>query len=185
MSDENPSKGSMPQPRALPAAGWLGPLSALVLILLGVVAGQDALARWGVSGLGSSWLGTVFTDIDGLRAATWNVPAGVVLVLIGLVVLYAALKPRRRTHVQADGDADLWFTPTALEALGRDAAEGVPGVARVSVTSTRSAVRVRVATDNPDEVSGPVEDAVRSRLEGAGVSVSVKTHRYRSEGAEL
>jgi len=169
----------------MPAAGWLGPLSAVALILLGAVAGQDALARWGVSSVGSSWLGTVFTDVNGLREATWNVSVGFALVLIGLVVLYLALKPRRRTHVQADGDADLWFTPAALEVLGRDAAEGVPGVARVSVTSTRSAVRVRVASDNPGDVSGPVEDAVRSRLEGAGVTVSVKAHRYRSKGAEL
>lgn len=179
------STPDVPQPRALPAAGWLGPVLALALVALGVVAGQDSLARWKLAGLRSSWLGSAFSSLDGLRAATWSVPVGVVLVLLGLALLLVALKPRRRTHVSVEGDADLWISPEALAAMARDAADGVPGIGRVTVNASRSAVRVRVASDRPDEVAGSVEEAVKSRLAGADVSVSVRTHRFRSEGAEL
>jgi hypothetical protein len=183
MSTQNASRSDLPGPRALPAASWLGPLAALVLIGVGVVLGQEALFRWGV--VDTSWLGSLLTGLDGMRAGSWTVPAGVVLVLLGLVLLFLALKPRRRTHVRVDGDADLWMSPTALAALARDAAEGVPGVARVSVSGSPSAVRVRAGAEHPDGVAAAVEEAVRSRLDGADVRLSVRTHRYRPEGAEL
>lgn len=183
MSTSTPARPDLPGPRALPAAAWLGPLVALVLIALGVVLVQEALARWGV--VATSWLGSALTSIDGMRAGTWAVPAGVVLVLLGLLVLLVALKPRRRTHVHVDGEADLWMTPAALSALARDAAEGVPGVARVSVAASRSAVKVRAAAEHPEHVTEPVQEAVASRLAGADVRVSVRTTRYRPEGAQL
>jgi hypothetical protein len=183
MSEQNPTKSDLPGPRARPAAGWLGPLVALLMIALGVVLVQEALARWGV--VSTSWLGSFLTNVDGLRAGTWTVPAGVVLVLLGLLVLLAALKPRRRTHVRVDGEADLWMTPTALASLARDAAEGVPGVARVSATGSRSTVKVRAAAEHPADVAAAVEQAVTDRLDGAEVRVSVRTTRYRPEGAQL
>jgi len=182
-SSGTPARPALPGPRALPAAAWLGPLVALVIIAAGVVLVQEALARWGV--VTTSWLGSLLTGIDGMRAGTWVVPAGVVLVLVGLLVLLVALKPRRRTHVHVDGEADLWITPTALTALARDAAEGVPGVARVSVTGSRSAVKVRAAAERPEDVADAVQEAVASRLAGADVRVSVRTTRYRPEGAQL
>lgn len=181
MSTPNPARTT--GPRARPAAGTLALLVALVVIALGVVAGQDALARWHVSGTGTSWLGSVLDGLDGLRAATWTAPVGVALVVAGLLVLVVTLKPRRRTHAQVDGEADVWVSPSALAALARDAAEGVPGVARVAVSSSRSAVRVRVASDAPDRLAGPVEEAVRDRLDGARVKVTVRTTRVREEGA--
>jgi hypothetical protein len=174
-----------PAPRALPAAAWVGPAAAVLLLALGVVAGQDALARWGVTSVGTSWLGSTLDGLDGLRAAAWTVPVGIALVVVGLLLLVTALKPRRRTHVQVEAAADLWLAPSALSALARDAAEGVPGVSRVSVAATRTAVRVRAAADHPDQVAGPVEEAVRARLAGAQVKVTVRTHRLPSEGAEL
>jgi hypothetical protein len=183
MSTTQPSRSDLPGPRARPAAGWLGPLVALVMIAVGVLLVQEALARWGV--VATSWLGSILTTVDGLTAGTWTVPAGVVLVLLGLLVLLAALKPRRRTHLRVEGDADLWITPSALTALAREAAEAVPGVARVSVSGSRSTVKVRAAAEHPDTVAPAVQEAVSSRLEGADVRVSVRTTRYRPEGAEL
>ncbi len=86
----SPQRVSVPPPRALPAAAWLGPLSALVLVALGVVLGQEALSRWDV--VGTSWLGVALKDVDGMRAGTWTVPAGVVLVLLGLLLLVGDLQ---------------------------------------------------------------------------------------------
>ena len=179
----SPQRVSVPPPRALPAAAWLGPLAALVLVALGVVLGQEALSRWDV--VGTSWLGVALKDIDGMRAGTWTVPAGVVLVLLGLLLLVGTFKPRRRTHVRVDGDADLWMSPTALAALARDAAEGVPGVARVSVSASATAVKLRAAAEQPDQIASAVEQAVTARLDGADVRVSVRTQRFRPEGAVL
>ena len=179
----SPQRVSVPPPRALPAAAWLGPLAALVLVALGVVLGQEALSRWDV--VGTSWLGVALKDVDGMRAGTWTVPAGVVLVLLGLLLLVGTFKPRRRTHVRVDGDADLWMSPTALAALARDAAEGVPGVARVSVSASTTTVRLRAASERPEAVAPAVEEAVTARLAGADVKISVRTHRFRPEGAPL
>ncbi len=183
MSTPNTARPDLPGPRARPATAWLGMLAALLLIGVGVVLVQEALSRWGV--VGASWLGSFLETLDGTRAGTWTVPAGVALVLLGLLVLVVALKPRRRTHVRVAGDADLWMTPAALTALARDAAEGVPGVARVSVGGSRSAVKVRAAAEHPDDVGPAVDQAVTSRLDGAEVRVSVRTTRYRPEGAQL
>jgi Family of unknown function (DUF6286) len=183
MSTSNPARVTVPPPRALPAAAWLGPLSALVLVAIGVVLGQEALSRWGVAG--RSWLGVALEDVDGMRAGTWTVPAGVLLVVLGLLLLVATFKPRRRTHVPVAGEADLWMSPTALAALARDAAEGVPGVARVSVSASTTTVRLRAAAERPDAVAPAVEEAVTARLAGADVKISVRTHRFRPEGAPL
>ena len=102
-----------------------------------------------------------------------------------LLLLVATFKPRRRTHVRVDGEADLWMSPTALAALARDAAEGVPGVARVSVSASTTTVRLRAAAEDPDRVASAVEEAVAARLAGADVKLSVRTHRFRPEGAQL
>lgn len=185
MSTSTRARVAPPAPRALPAAAWVGAAVAVLLVALGVVAGQDALARWGVPAVGASWLGATLDGLDGLRAAAWTVPVGIALVVVGLLVLAVALKPRRRTHVPVEAAADLWLSPAALSALARDAAEGVPGVARVSVAATRTTVRVRAAADRPEEVAGPLEEAVRARLAGAQVKVTVRTHRLPSEGADL
>ena len=158
-----PQRVSVPPPRALPAAAWLGPLAALVLVALGVVLGQEALSRWDV--VGTSWLGVALTASTACAPAPGRSrrrgPGRA-----GLLVLVVTLKPRRRTHARVDGDADLWVSPSALAALARDAAEGVPGVARVRV-SLRPAVRVRAAA-SPRPLAGPVEEAVTGPLDGAG-----------------
>ena len=58
-------------------------------------------------------------------------------------------------------------------------------MARVSVSASATAVRLRAAAERPDAGRSAVEEAVTARLDGADVKVSVRTHRFRPEGAVL
>jgi hypothetical protein len=157
---------------------WPALVLGLVLVGLGVVAAQDALSRWGVIAQ-EPWLAAAIDGLDGLTAGSWAVPVGAVSALVGVLLVALALVPRRRTHLALAGPADLWLTPAAVETLARDAANGVPGIAELDVRASRSRVRVRAGADDPQRVSGPLEQAVTARLEQLPVRVSTSARRTR------
>lgn len=79
----------------------------LAVIALGVIAVRDALVSLGWVA-GSRWIDTVPRIADDVRWSSWWAwPATVGAIVLGLVLLIAALKPRRRSHIPVSGD--LWF----------------------------------------------------------------------------
>ena len=84
-----------PPPLAPAAAHYVGVISALLLIAAGAVGIRDGIAAAGwISG--PSWTRAAIDWFDGQSAHGWMVPVGAVLAAIGLGLVLAALKPRRR-----------------------------------------------------------------------------------------
>lgn len=106
----------------------------------------------------------------------------VVLMIVGLVLLYVELKPRKvsRITISSDDDnVDAAITRRGLTALATRAATGVDGVRRASVTAT--ARKVTVVTDaaardkaTATSLREPVTDAVRTAIAGLGLAKAPK-----------
>ncbi|MEI7056519.1 DUF6286 domain-containing protein [Nocardioides sp. CCNWLW239] len=143
-------------------------LLALVLLALAVVAVRDLLISQGWA-TGSQVAPAVVDGSDGLRSSVGLAIAGGVVALLGLVLVWLAIKPGRRTHLRVTGDADLWLSPGAVAALAQETADRLPGVMSAdSSRSTRRRIVVdivaapRDAADGPHGAAGVVEhvDAV-------------------------
>jgi hypothetical protein len=112
MSSPGPQEGRMTstvakKPVAAPAAATAGIIASLAVIAAGAVGIRDTLVSVGALD-GRSWLEWLFDKAEVLKPVDWMIPAGIGAVLIGLWFLFAALKPRKRTHKPV-GDAGVWI----------------------------------------------------------------------------
>lgn len=168
-------------PRGRPAASGVSLVLGAALIGVGVVAVHDLAVDRGWSG-GPSWTGSLLDDVDGLTAGTGVVVTGVAAVVIGLLLLVAALKPAPRTHETTPGQADVWVTRRAVRAVAVGAAEDTAGVETARARHRRGRVVVTVQSDRPDAAT-LVEASVSEALAGLtthAVSVTTKEVKHDS-----
>ena len=105
------------KPVANPTAAVPAVLFALVLIAAGVVLGREALLKLGALD-GSEWVGPAASNLDGLTAQQWMLPAGIAAVVIGFVLVFVAIRPRRRTH-RALTEQGVWLRKGDVAAVAR------------------------------------------------------------------
>ncbi len=141
----------------------LGLLAALALTALGVVAGHDALA-WGGVVQGDPWTRLMVRALDARQASPWLVPIGVLLVLLGLWLLFVALRPRPRPATQLKAQTGVYLRTRDVARLSRGAAESVGGVLSADTRASRRAVDVTVHTTGDSAIPAAVEEAVTRRL---------------------
>ncbi|NMD56602.1 MULTISPECIES: hypothetical protein [Tsukamurella] len=79
----------------------------LCVLALGVLAVRDTVVSLGWVA-GHRWLDTVPRIADDVQWAWWAWPATIGAIVLGLVLLIAAVKPRRRSHAPVTDD--LWFS---------------------------------------------------------------------------
>ena len=96
-----------PAPRGFASSTAVGVLIAITFIAVGVIAIRDAVSA------GPDWVAPVLNSVSQQHWQWWYWPAAVLAVVAGLVLLIAAVKPRRRTHVDI-GD-DVWVTRSAAK----------------------------------------------------------------------
>jgi hypothetical protein len=125
-------------PVAAPAATVLAGLLALTSIAVGVIAARDVLI-WTGAITGTPWIATALNVLDGLTAEWWMLPAGIAVAVLGLLLVFAAVKPRRRTHRPLQVP-DTWITPRDVIRMTRGAGAAITGVA--TATATGSARRI-------------------------------------------
>lgn len=172
--------------RVLAALLSLAVITAGVLLIIEVIAdrvsNRPAVVDWRPA-------------YDWAKRTTWN--AGsirvtcAVLILAGLVLLIAELKPARVSRLAADPDQtgaagiDTAYTRRGLAAAVRSAATGVDGVRGVSVKVRRRKITVAATTAAQDQAAArglrdPILAAVRERLTALKLrrdpSVSVRVH---------
>lgn len=139
-TDGAPARASQLEPAkppvAAPAATGVTIVLALVLIALGVIAVRDVLL-WTGAIAGTPWIINALNYFDGLTAQTWMLPAGIAVAILGLFVVFAAVKPRRRTH-QPLSAPDTWITTRDLSRAARGAVQTLTGVA---TTTARGSAR--------------------------------------------
>ncbi len=154
-----------PAPVAAAAASKVAVLLAILLAALGVVAVRDAVVGLGWAS-GATWLPAAADAIDGFEPVDWLTIAGVAVVLIGLLLIVLALKPRRRTAVAVSAQTPMYVTVDGIAALAGTAARDIAGVVDARATSSRRrvVVRCRVTRDDSGAMRTTISDAVTRSL---------------------
>ncbi|GAA1881695.1 DUF6286 domain-containing protein [Lapillicoccus jejuensis] len=183
-SDVTPAPAKAPA--AAPATVVTGVLLALVLLGVGVVFLRDALLAAGAV-TGTPWL-RWFADKAELISASspWMLWAGPVAVVIGLVLIVAALKPRKATHWAAEEPGVHIGRSDAARLVANAAHESTSVVAARADVSGRRALRVTartVATDT-NGVTAEVDRAVTHRLAALRPTPSIRTRVVTSSPKE-
>lgn len=159
-----PAKGSAPS--AMSWAAYVGILIALAMLGAGVIALRDSAISAGWLS-GSPWITAAIDWIDGLTFVAWMIPAGVVTILLGAWILYAAVRPRRISACAVRARTSVWLDSTAVARIASATADRVPGVlrARTSAGLRKATVTVHVgAADIGPHVEAAVAAAVRRAL---------------------
>lgn len=181
---------SATQLRRRPSRGVPATLVALVVLAVAVAATTAAVTRL-ASG---SWPGWAADPARSVAQQSWGaapvLAAAVVGVVLGLVLLLAALLPGRRTGVPVDltvtsaEQSEVVITQRGVARLAAAAADEVDGVESVDVSVSARLVRVEVVTasrSDVESVRSAVQSSVEDRLDvlGSGPVCEVQT-RVRS-----
>lgn len=104
---------------------------------------------------------------DGLHNIQWNdtaaLGAGVAAVLLGLLLLLAALLPGKPTVLPLTGDVDAGVTRRSLRNALQSAAGSVDGVSKAKLKLGRRTIVARIRTDRTNTAG--LTDAVRAALD--------------------
>lgn len=171
-------------PRATPAAVPAATLIAFAVLALALASGRELLIARGTIP-GAPWLRNSFEWLGRLHWSEWIVPVAVGSIVLGIVFIGAALKPRPRTHlpVRGGGQASIvWLRPTDLARNCSSEAVTVPGVASARTTVDRKRVTVHVIRNEADsapEIASAVHAAVQPNvaLLGTALALQVKVKR--------
>ncbi|MGC5247000.1 DUF6286 domain-containing protein [Gordonia sp. DT219] len=167
------AEGKIFAPAAYPGAAIVGAVLGLLLIGLACIGIRDLIVRVGWLD-GSSWTQNSAAWIAERTWQTWMWPVAVILVLLGLWLLWLAVKPRRRTHVQL-GDYQVMWTrrgdvarrasAALLTVTGVDHATTVVGRRRAKVTVTVSGeVDKTLLHDRATEAISPLKHPPRVKI---------------------
>lgn len=173
---------SSKKPVANPTAAVPAVVCALVLIGAGVVLGRDSLLRAGAID-GSEWAGPALKTLDGLTAQQWMLPAGVAAVIVGFILVFVAVRPRRTTHRPLT-EQDVWLRRSDVAAIARAAVISSPAVDSATAKAGNSKVTVAVTTAEGNDVAAlksSVVDSVDQALRPLASPPKVRT-RVRSTG---
>lgn len=154
-------------PKAAPGVVVAASVVALLPIALAVVAIHDLAVDQAWSS-GTSWSQPTVRALDGLTPSTGLVVVSVAVGLVGLLLVWLAVKPARRTHLRTEGESDLWISRTALAALAQNTADRSTGVIAADAAPRRGRrIVVDVTThDDRREVEDRVRTALRDQYDG-------------------
>ncbi|WP_238419879.1 DUF6286 domain-containing protein [Gordonia sp. 'Campus'] len=132
---QNPTSEHAFPPAALPGAAIAGAALGLAFLALGAVAVRDIAvsAAWLD---GRAWSLTAAEWIAGLQWQNWMWPAAIGAILLGLILLWVAVRPRRRTHLALAGDG-MWTRPGDVARRCSAAISDLPGVLDADTVVTR------------------------------------------------
>lgn len=142
--------GRAPEPRAYPAAGWVANIIGLLLLVLAGLAIWDLWAHYSKGGA-KPILTPAAEQASQWTMQSWMIPAGVVSIILGLILLVLALRPRTRTHRALNSDVSAWMRPVDIARMTTANAERVPGVMKAHTVVTESKVNLSVVGDVADD----------------------------------
>lgn len=172
-ADTTPSDRTPTQPRSLAPAKepvGLGPVPvvgivlSVVLLALGVVAVRDALLAAGALE-GTPWVAGAIDAVDGWTPQVWIAVVGGVLVLLGLWLVVAALRPRPRTSLALRAETGVYLGRRDVDRVAANAASEVDGVLEAHATSSRRKIDVKVSVTGGSSTIERVTAAVEHALE--------------------
>ncbi|GAB40342.1 MULTISPECIES: DUF6286 domain-containing protein [Gordonia] len=161
-------KGKVFTPAAGPKSVVSGVIIGIALLALVAVAIHDLLVEAGwVSG--TRWLQAAADWINGATWQDWMWAAVVGFIIVGLLLVWTALAPRRRTHVSLGDFEVLWTRRGDVARRFSTAALSVPGVEHATTVVGRRRAKVLVTTDSAVD-----ESALRDTLESVASSLEKK-----------
>jgi hypothetical protein len=130
-------------PAALPGAAIAGAALGLTLLGVAAVAVRDIAvdSNWLD---GSPWSVTAAEWIAELQWQNWMWPAAIGLIVVGLVLLWIAVRPRRRTHLELAAGEGMWTRPGDVARRCSAAVSDLPGVLDADTIVTRRKVTCTV-----------------------------------------
>ena len=151
-----------PAPVAVAGASKVGAVLAVGVVALGALGVRDAATAAGWL-TGRPWIPVAADAVDGLRPASWTVPAGIAVAVFGFVLVLVALLPRRRTAAALKADTAVYVRRRDVAAIAAAAAREVPGVLSAKAKASPRRVRVRCAVTTAD-VRPTITKAVETEL---------------------
>lgn len=158
-------------PSGRPGAAILGAVIGIALLVLCGVAVRDLVLEAGWID-GDPWLGHAAHWSSETAWTSWMWAAAIACIVIGLVLLVAAMKPRRATHLRLTDHDVLWTRRVDVARRCSAAAQAVAGVDHATTVVTRRKAKCTViARDSVDrdrvrtvveEVVGDVESPKRA-----------------------
>ncbi len=142
-------------------------LLAALLVGLGVVAGQEAVAASGaVRGLApeDGWMTGAATGLEGAALGPSALLAGAIVLVLGIVLLWAAWHSGPR-YAPLESAPAVVLRPKDVARLAAAAAEDVDGVLGASSTASARRVTVRLESTGGEDVLGEAEQVVGRRLQ--------------------
>lgn len=171
-------------PAANPAAAVAGVLIGVALFGLAAVAIRDLLVELGWLS-GDEWSRSAADWMVGIRWWDWMWPAAIAFIIVGVGLLWLAVRPRRRTHLSLSGYEVMWTRRGDIARRCSAAVSTLSGIRHASTVVGRRTVTVSVTTREPVDrasVDAEVERVVGAVLSGidAPLRARVKIVRDRS-----
>ncbi len=154
-------------PRGFARVSVFGVLWSLALIALAVVAGHDALA-YGDLISGKPWIQSALETVDGMKPQFSWVVLAVVAGLIGLILIYFALRPRPHLGTAVRAQTGVFMLDRGLRSFAAASAEDVDGVDTARASASGRTVRVDVhgpSAERDAALEGRVQQRLESRFE--------------------
>jgi hypothetical protein len=151
------------------SAGFLsvmGIIWSVLVIALAVVCIRDALVALDAVG-GRPWITGVTEWFDGTLATRWMYAIGIGCIVLGLLLLIPAVRPRPRRGIEVDAQTSVLVSKSALRRLATSSARDLDGVDTVSVRASRTWVKVDatvLSSSRVKEVEAAIAGAVIDRL---------------------
>lgn len=144
--------------------GVVGPVLAVLLIAAGLVLLRDALVGYRLV-RGPAWIPLGLGTVDGLAPGTAVLVGGIVAALVGLWLLYVALRRRVRSRAALRARTGVYLAPGDIARLASAAAEDVGGVVTASSKAGTRSLRTTVRTTGGPGIDEAVREAVHQRLD--------------------
>lgn len=138
-------------------------LIALALIVIGVILIRDALVSAGAIGA-ERWSYRVLSWASGMQPAAWLLPASVVVIILGVLLVVLVVKPRPRKAVALNSKTGVFLRTRDLARVAREVVSEVDGITAASASAGRRVLSVHATTITDPGIDEEVTTAVEERL---------------------
>lgn len=155
-------------PKASPVARWLSVVAGLVFLGDAVVVGHDAWVRLQDTIEAPEWLPALYEQLTlQLIDVTWvSVLVGILVMLIGLALVVASLKPRQKTHLRVQSPVSIWTRPVDVARKSTFLATSQLGANHARTKADRNKVTLTMQTDSHHpEVKQQAQEALTAEFQ--------------------
>ncbi|MDO5671170.1 MAG: DUF6286 domain-containing protein [Corynebacterium sp.] len=166
-------------PRANPVARFVAIVIGLALLVLAVICGREIWLRNSRSIDWDTWVDPIVMTIGNATYQPWMLPTGAAFLVLGALLVWAAFRPRTRTHRMlrpVDAATSVWMRPVDIARMLGAAARAVPGVATAAARVSGSTAHVSVTGHHPD-LAPLVDAALQPLITRLGLEVTLKVRQ--------